>query len=67
LQIVIEDNGVGLVVDAETARAGGGGFGLTGITERVSVIGGRAQFDAAPGRGTRVFLTFGGQGTRGGS
>ena len=66
VQIVIEDNGVGFVIDADTARVGRGGFGLIGIAERVRLIGGRAQFDAAPGRGTTVILTFDGQGFSGG-
>jgi signal transduction histidine kinase len=61
VQIVIEDNGVGFAAEAETVRVGRVGFGLIGITERVMLVGGRAQFDATPDRGTRVSLTFGGQ------
>jgi signal transduction histidine kinase len=58
-RITVEDNGVGFVLDLESGRAGGVGFGLVGITERVKLLGGRAQFRASPGKGTKFSLTFG--------
>ena len=37
-------------------EAGGLGFGLLSIRERVQLLGGRFVIDAAPGRGTRVTI-----------
>jgi signal transduction histidine kinase len=59
VQIMIEDDGVGLAADTESGEAGRVGFGMIGITERVKHVGGRAQFDTTAGRGTRGLLTFG--------
>jgi signal transduction histidine kinase len=59
VQIVIEDNGAGFVVEPEGGDGVRVGFGLLGITERVKLLGGRAQFHASPGKGTTVTLTFG--------
>ena len=36
--------------------AAGGGFGLFSIRERLELLGGRMEVDAAPGRGTRVTI-----------
>lgn len=57
LTMSIEDDGTGfdyraVTSDPEHPR----GFGLTGLSERVRILGGRFQCDSAPGKGTR--LTF---------
>jgi signal transduction histidine kinase len=54
LWMAITDNGVGL-------NAGGrnkvGSFGLVGIEERISILGGTFSITSAPGKGTRVCVT----------
>jgi signal transduction histidine kinase/ligand-binding sensor domain-containing protein len=56
ITIVIRDNGVGFTVGA--LGHAGGGFGLTGIAERVRAVGGRVDIKSAPSEGTTVTLTF---------
>ncbi len=48
LKVTVTDNGVGL--SADTVR----GFGLIGMRERVSALGGRIAFDTEEGRGLQV-------------
>jgi PAS domain S-box-containing protein len=50
VRICVEDCGVGF--DPENVREHC--FGLAGIRERARVLGGRAQIESAPGKGTRV-------------
>jgi signal transduction histidine kinase len=53
LTVLVEDNGVGF----DPARLGpDAGIGLKNIETRMAYLGGRADFDAAPGRGTTVTL-----------
>lgn len=55
LAIAVEDDGIGGVrLDAGSASVQVGGFGLTGIADRVDSLGGRLTIDSAPGRGTRI-------------
>lgn len=57
LEAVVRDDGVGFDVPGARARAAAGGsFGLLGMEERVSLIGGRLQVDSAPGQGTRLWV-----------
>jgi len=49
---VVEDDGGGF--DLARARARREAFGLESMRERLALIGGRLEVDAAPGRGTRV-------------
>ena len=51
LEIVIEDNGKGLDEDFELHNTG---FGLSGIAERVRLIGGEFEIASEPGRGTKL-------------
>jgi signal transduction histidine kinase len=53
VRIEIEDDGKGFepTAPAPTDRAH---WGLLGIQERASILGGRARIDSTPGRGTRV-------------
>ncbi|TYZ07603.1 hypothetical protein FY528_14675 [Hymenobacter lutimineralis] len=53
LTVMIEDNGVGYNVAATSHLAG---VGLQNISTRMAYLGGRADFDAVPGRGTTVTL-----------
>ncbi len=50
LEVAVEDDGVGMQPNVEHVR----GFGLFGIQERVSYVGGSVRIESAPGRGTRV-------------
>lgn len=52
LRIWVEDKGVGF--DPGPALAVGGSFGLVGMHERVSLLGGQLTVDSAPGMGTRL-------------
>jgi signal transduction histidine kinase len=58
VQITIEDNGRGFTQGAAAGGAGGDGFGLTGIAERVTLLGGRTDIRSAPGQGTTIGITF---------
>jgi PAS domain S-box-containing protein len=53
--LVVEDDGVGF--DASTAAGweGGRGLGLVGMRERAALLGGSAEFESAPGKGTTIF------------
>ncbi len=53
--LVIEDNGIGLAKTStvEAARSAGH-FGMVGIRERVSAVGGSFRIQSAPGKGTRL-------------
>jgi len=53
LTVMVEDNGVGF---DPAALGEEGGIGLKNIESRMAYLGGRADFDAAPGRGTTVVL-----------
>jgi signal transduction histidine kinase len=52
LDVLVSDDGTGFDPDAERA-----GFGLTGMRERVELVGGRLQIESMPGSGTRVGAT----------
>ncbi len=53
-RLVVADDGRGFATDIRTAP---GGFGLRGMSERLALLGGRVQVEAAPGRGTVVTVT----------
>ena len=53
LTVLVEDNGVGFDPAALGPDAG---IGLKNIESRMAYLGGRAEFDSAPGRGTTVTL-----------
>lgn len=54
----IRDDGVGFDVRAVATRAGEQGFGLMGIRERLSVIGGSLQINSATGQGTELVISI---------
>ncbi len=57
LEVVIEDDGVGFdkaaVLKSYEKR---GSFGLLNIDERARLVGGRAEIDSTPGKGTRITI-----------
>jgi len=51
----IEDDGRGFdVEDLQTTKAPLQGLGLAGMTERISLLGGRLELHSKPGEGTRI-------------
>jgi signal transduction histidine kinase len=55
VSVTVSDNGCGF--DVETARRSGR-LGLTGLIERVELLGGDIEFHSKPGEGTRVRVTL---------
>jgi PAS domain S-box-containing protein len=51
--LIVEDDGVGFDVDREAA---GQGFGLQGMHERATLVGGSLQIESAAGKGTTIFV-----------
>ena len=54
--LIIEDNGLGFEVPSKLPKREKGGFGLVGMRERASLIGGTFEIESAPGKGTTVFI-----------
>lgn len=55
--LIVEDNGRGFdVAKARAARSRHAGMGLVGMEERCALIGAALQFEAAPGRGSTLFV-----------
>jgi signal transduction histidine kinase len=50
----IQDNGRGFTPATRAAQAGLGGFGLTGMAERATLLGGRLKVRSEPGSGTMM-------------
>jgi PAS domain S-box-containing protein len=56
-RLIIEDNGRGFDVEkARAARNRHAGMGLIGMEERCALIGATLQFEAAPGKGSTLFV-----------
>jgi two-component system, NarL family, sensor histidine kinase YdfH len=54
LRLEVGDDGVGF--DPGALKAGH--FGLTGLRERIALVGGRIDVESAPGQGTRILVTL---------
>jgi signal transduction histidine kinase len=55
--LIVEDNGRGFDVErARAARSRHAGMGLVGMEERSALIGASLQFEAAPGKGSTLFI-----------
>ena len=52
LNLDVQDWGCGFDVE----QVASGGFGLKGIRERASLLGGEATIDSTPGKGTRIHV-----------
>jgi signal transduction histidine kinase len=52
----IRDNGMGFDQASIAARRGEQGFGMIGMRERLSVVGGELQINSANGRGTELVI-----------
>ena len=56
--LTMHDNGRGFPTPAGDDQAGRAGFGLTGIVERVTHLGGRADVRSTQGEGTTIDVAF---------
>jgi len=59
LRLTLIDDGCGMPADHRTSR-----FGLSGMRERVAMMGGTFSLDSAPGRGLRLEASFPAPGER---
>ncbi|HEX8128129.1 MAG TPA: two-component regulator propeller domain-containing protein [Pyrinomonadaceae bacterium] len=57
VRLRIEDDGRGFDVHTTDAASNGGGFGLRGMRERLTQIGGTLCVESLPGRGTEITAT----------
>jgi len=57
-ELIITDDGRGLPAEAEDRTRDGGGFGLTGLRERATVLGGTLELHAPQRGGTELRLTL---------
>jgi signal transduction histidine kinase len=57
VELIVQDNGVGMTPEQVTHRqVPHQGWGLAGIQERASLVGGTFDIDSAPGHGTRLTI-----------
>jgi signal transduction histidine kinase len=57
--LTIRDDGKGFVPVADGAgRAGGRGFGLLGLSERVNMLGGEWAIESELGKGTLIHIAL---------
>ena len=54
--VTVSDDGVGFAPEDVEKRTDGAGFGLFSLRERLSVMGGTLEIDAAPGEGAQLTL-----------
>jgi signal transduction histidine kinase len=54
--VIVEDDGRGFDAAQVSARATNQGLGLVSMRERANLCGGTLDIDAAPGRGTTIFV-----------
>ena len=55
LQLTIEDNGQGIDGSSAAQKRRGGGLGLAGVRERLTLIGGELELESSAGAGTTIF------------
>jgi signal transduction histidine kinase len=61
IELLVQDDGVGLPVEARRGLAGMVAqrhFGLAGMVERAALVGAQVKFDSTPGNGTRVSILW---------
>ncbi len=60
LALVLEDNGIGFDPDSPQRNVSGSGrapgLGLSGMKERVALLGGKIAIESAPGKGSTIFV-----------
>ena len=57
VQLMVQDNGNGFISRSSVSGLRHGGFGLTGISERVRMLGGKEVIDSVLGQGTTITVT----------
>ena len=55
---MIQDDGRGFSPEMIAAKTATGGFGLTGIGERVRMLGGTQTISSAPDGGTKITVSI---------
>jgi signal transduction histidine kinase len=58
ISLSIRDNGSGFSPESKNGTVGKGGFGLTGLKERTSLLGGTMDIQTQPGVGTLLLFIF---------
>jgi two-component system CheB/CheR fusion protein len=58
LHVAVADEGAGFDPEVLEAEEEGTGLGLTGMRERIELLGGRVEVESAPNQGTRVTLVL---------
>jgi signal transduction histidine kinase/ligand-binding sensor domain-containing protein len=59
LRLILEDNGKGFsILSPNLSDHQGRGLGLTGLAERVRILGGKHVIQTAPGQGTKIIVTI---------
>jgi signal transduction histidine kinase/ligand-binding sensor domain-containing protein len=56
--LTVRDNGKGFVPEATRTASVPAGFGLVGISERATLLGGHATIHSAPGQGTTIGIAI---------
>jgi signal transduction histidine kinase/ligand-binding sensor domain-containing protein len=56
--LTVHDNGKGFGPEPAQPETLSGGFGLVGISERATLLGGHATIQSAPGRGTTIGISI---------
>ncbi len=56
LQVIMQDNGVGIAANPQAWTGREGHYGLIGMQERARKMGAQLSIESAPGTGTRVIL-----------
>ena len=56
--LTVRDNGKGFVPEAPRSNPDVAGFGLVGISERATLLGGHATIQSEPGRGTTIDISI---------
>jgi len=57
VKMIVQDDGCGFSPENINTEAKGGGFGLTGMAERVRMLGGTQTISSAPDGGTEIMIT----------
>jgi signal transduction histidine kinase/ligand-binding sensor domain-containing protein len=57
LRVTIQDNGKGFRVERDERGQLTGGFGLSGMAERIRILGGDADLESHPGSGTVITIS----------
>jgi signal transduction histidine kinase/ligand-binding sensor domain-containing protein len=58
IALTVRDNGRGFVPETTQPSPDAAGFGLVGISERATLLGGHATIESEPGRGTTIAISI---------